>query len=114
MTSKPLGPNLPFPPTPSASKVGRTLAESEHHWRQEPRRIPEDAPHILILLTDDSGFSNLETFGGPVHSPTMSRLRERGIAYNAFHTTAMCSPTRASLLTGRNHERVGAGFIAEF
>ena len=52
------------------------------------------------FMTDDSGFSNLETFGGPVHSPTMTRLRERGIAYNRFHTTAMCSPTRASLLTG--------------
>ncbi len=114
MTVKPQGPNLPFPPTPSASKVGRTLQESEHRWRQEPRRIPKDAPHILILITDDSGFSNMETFGGPVHSPTMSRLLERGIAYNAFHTTAMCSPTRAALLTGRNHQRVGAGIIAEF
>jgi len=114
MTTTPLGPNLPFPPTPSASTAGRTLAESEHHWRQTPRRISEDAPHIVIFLTDDSGLSNLETFGGPVHSPTMSRLRERGIAYNRFHTTAMCSPTRASLLTGRNHHRVGAGIIAEF
>ena len=114
MPTKPQGPNLPFPPTPSASTVGRTLAESEHHWRQTPRRIPEDAPHIVIFMTDDSGFSNLETFGGPVHSPTMTRLRERGIAYNRFHTTAMCSPTRASLLTGRNHHRVGAGIIAEF
>jgi arylsulfatase A-like enzyme len=114
MTAKPTGPNLPFPPTPSASIVGRTLAESEHRWRQTPRHIPEDAPHIVILMTDDSGFSNLETFGGPVHSPTMSRLRERGIAYNRFHTTAMCSPTRAALLTGRNHHRVGAGIIAEF
>ena len=114
MPTKSQGPNLPFPPTPSASTVGRTLAESEHHWRQTPRRIPEDAPHIVIFMTDDSGFSNLETFGGPVHSPTMTRLRERGIAYNRFHTTAMCSPTRAALLTGRNHHRVGAGIIAEF
>ena len=114
MTSKPLGPNLPFPPIPSASTAGRTLQESEHHWRQTPRRIPEDAPHIVIFLTDDSGFSNLETFGGPVHSPTMTRLRGQGIAYNRFHTTAMCSPTRAALLTGRNHHRVGAGIIAEF
>ena len=114
MPSQPLGPNLPFPPTPSASTVGRTLQESEHHWRQTPRRITEDAPHIVIFMTDDSGFSNLETFGGPVHSPTMTRLREHGIAYNRFHTTAMCSPTRAALLTGRNHHRVGAGIIAEF
>ena len=114
MSNKPMGPNLPFPATPSASKVGRTLQESEHQWREEPRRIPEDAPHILVLITDDSGFSNMETFGGPVHSPTMSRVHERGIAYNAFHTTAMCSPTRAALLTGRNHHRVGSGIIAEF
>ena len=114
MSNQPLGPNLPFPPIPSASTVGRTLQESEHHWRQTPRRITEDAPHIVIFMTDDSGFSNLETFGGPVHSPTMTRLREHGIAYNRFHTTAMCSPTRAALLTGRNHHRVGAGIIAEF
>ena len=114
MTTQPLGPTLPFPPTPSASTVGRTLDESEHHWRRTPRRIPDDAPHIVIFLTDDSGFSNLETFGGPVHSPTMTRLHDRGVAYNRFHTTAMCSPTRASLLTGRNHHRVGAGIIAEF
>ena len=114
MSNQPLGPNLPFPPIPSASTVGRTLQESEHHWRQTPRRITEDAPHIVIFMTDDSGFSNLETFGGPVHSPTMTRLRKHGIAYNRFHTTAMCSPTRAALLTGRNHHRVGAGIIAEF
>ncbi len=114
MSVAPSGPNFPFPKTPTASKVGPTLAESEHHWRQEPRRILADAPNIIIFMTDDSGFSNLETFGGPVHSPTMTRLRASGVAYNRFHTTAMCSPTRAALLTGRNHHRVGAGIIAEF
>jgi arylsulfatase len=114
MTSRPRGPNLPFPATPSASKVGRSLQESEHHWRRAPHRLPEDAPHIVIFLTDDSGFSNLETFGGPVHAPTMTKLRGRGIAYNRFHTTAMCSPTRAALLPGRNRNRVGAGASAEF
>lgn len=114
MSREPRGPNLPFPATPSASTVGRTLQESQHQWREEPRRIPDDAPNIVIFITDDSGFSNMEAFGGPVRSPTMTRLRDTGITYNAFHTTAMCSPTRAALLTGRNHHRVGSGIIAEF
>ncbi len=65
-------------------------------------------------MTDDAGFSNPDTFGGPVHMPTMTRQAEDGVAYNRFHTTAMCSPTRAALLTGRNHNHVGAGQIAEF
>ena len=106
--------NLPFPKVKSASKAGITLAESEHHWRQEPNRLPEDAPNIVIFLTDDTGFGNASTFGGPVNTPTMSRLADEGIMYNTFHTTAICSPTRASLLTGRNHHRVGYGQIAEF
>ena len=105
---------LPFPQTPSASIAGRTLGESVHQWRHEPKRLPEDAPNIVIFMTDDAGFSNPDTFGGPVHTPTMTRLMENGIGYNRFHTTAMCSPTRAALLTGRNHHHVGAGQIAEF
>ena len=108
------GANLPFPKAPSASKVGITLQESEHHWRQEPNRLPEDAPNIVIFLTDDTGFGNPSTFGGPVNTPTLTRLAEEGIKYNAFHTVAICSPTRASLLTGRNHHRVGYGQISEF
>ncbi len=104
---------LPFPEPPSASVAGRTLQESTHHWRVVPRRLPEDAPNIVIFMTDDAGFSNPEVFGGPVHMPTMERLANQGIAYNAFHTTAMCSPTRAALLTGRNHHRVGYGQISE-
>jgi len=102
------GSSLPFPQTPSASVAGRTLAESDHHWRQDPKRLPEDAPNIVIFMSDDAGFSNPDTFGGPVHTPTLSKLAEGGIAYNRFHTTAMCSPTRAALLTGRNHTHVGA------
>lgn len=105
---------LPFPQTRSASTAGRTLAESRHRWRRDPQRLPENAPNIVIFMTDDSGFSNSECFGGPVHMPTMARLHEGGIAYNRFHTTAMCSPTRAALLTGRNHHHVGYGQIAEF
>ncbi len=104
---------LPFPDPPSASVAGRTLQESTHKWRTEPQRLPADAPNIVIFMTDDAGFSNPEVFGGPVHMPTMDKLAHEGIAYNAFHTTAMCSPTRAALLTGRNHHHVGYGTIAE-
>lgn len=106
--------NLPFPKTLSASKAGITLQDSEHHWRQEPNRLPKDAPNIVIIMTDDTGFGNPSTFGGPIQTPTLSRLADEGIKYTAFHTTAMCSPTRASLLTGRNHHHVGYGQISEF
>ena len=104
---------LPFPPTPSASLAGPTLQESKHQRRVEPDRLPADAPNILIVLLDDVGFGLADTYGGPIHTPTLSRIAGEGISYNAFHTTAICSPTRASLLTGRNHQRVGSGTIAE-
>jgi arylsulfatase len=83
-------------------------------WREQPRHLPEDAPNILIVMFDDAGFGQPDTFGGEIHTPTLTRLAEEGISYNRFHTTAMCSPTRAALMTGRNHHRVGAGIIAEF
>ena len=104
---------LPFPPTPSASLAGPTLQESKHQRRVEPDRLPADAPNILIVLLDDVGFGLADTYGGPIHTPTLSRIAGEGISYNAFHTTAICSPTRAALLTGRNHQRVGSGTIAE-
>ncbi len=106
--------NLPFKKAKSASKAGVTLADSEHHWRQEPNRLPKDAPNIVIFLTDDTGFGNTSTFGGPVNTPTFTRLADEGIKYTSFHTTAICSPTRASLITGRNHHHVGYGQISEF
>ena len=105
--------SLPFPPTPSASTAGRTMQESVYKQRVEPRRLPENAPNILIVLIDDAGPGLPTTFGGEVNTPTMDRIVGGGIAYNRFHTTAMCSPTRASLLTGRNHHRVACGQIAE-
>ena len=108
------GAALPFDPPPMGGTVGTTMQESVHKWREQPRHLPEDAPNILIVMLDDAGFGQPATFGGDIATPTLSRLFEKGIAYNAFHTTAMCSPTRASLLTGRNHHRVGAGQIAEF
>jgi arylsulfatase len=104
---------LPFPEPGSASTTGKTLKDSKHQWRQAENHLSEDAPNIVIFMTDDAGFANPSTFGGPVHTPTLDRLAASGISYNAFHTTAMCSPTRAALLTGRNHHRVGAGQIAE-
>ncbi len=109
----PGGDVLPFPPTPSASIPGRTLAESEYHRRDVPRRLRPDAPNILIVLIDDAGPGLPSTFGGEVATPTLDRVVADGVTYNRFHTTAMCSPTRASLLTGRNHHRVGNGQIAE-
>ena len=108
-----VGSVLPFPPTPSASVAAPTLQESKHQRRAEPNRLPEGAPNILIILLDDVGFGLPDTFGGDIHTPTLTRLAQEGISYSAFHTTAICSPTRAALLTGRNHQRVGSGTIAE-
>ena len=104
---------LPFPPTPSASVAAPRLQDSKHQRRVEKSRLPKDAPNILIILLDDVGFGLPDTYGGPIHTPTLSRIANQGISYNAFHTTSICSPTRASLLTGRNHQRVGSGTIAE-
>lgn len=105
---------LPFPDPSMGGKVGPTMQESVHKWREEPSRLPADAPNILIVMFDDAGFGQPDTFGGEIHTPTLTRLAEEGISYNRFHTTAQSSPTRAALLTGRNQHRVGAGIIAEF
>lgn len=104
---------LPFPPVPSASLTNETLADSKHIRRAQPANLPKDAPNILIVLMDDVGFGTPATFGGGIQTPTLSRVYNEGIAYNEFHTTAICSPTRAALLTGRNHTRIGNGTIAE-
>ncbi|WP_205850437.1 arylsulfatase [Mycolicibacterium sp. CR10] len=104
---------LPFPPTPSASTAGFTLAESTHQRRTDVRRLPADAPNILIVLLDDVGFGLSDVVGGEVNTPAFRRVAEEGLSYNTFHTTSICSPTRAALLTGRNHHRVHSGTIAE-
>jgi arylsulfatase A-like enzyme len=105
--------SFPSPPTPSASKAGRTMQESTYSQRVPERHLPKDAPNILIVLIDDAGPGLPSTFGGEVTTNALSRVLGEGIGYNRFHTTAMCSPTRASLLTGRNHHRIGNGQIAE-
>ena len=105
---------LPFPPTPSASEAGLTMQTSTYQKREVPQRLKEDAPNILIVLIDDAGPATPDTYGGEIHTPNLSRVADMGISYNRFHSTAMCSPTRASILTGRNHTVVGNGQIAEF
>jgi arylsulfatase len=79
----------------------------------EPLRPPEGAPNVLVILLDDVGFGASSTFGGPCATPTAERLAGNGLKYNRFHTTALCSPTRQALLTGRNHHSVGMGGITE-
>jgi arylsulfatase len=76
-------------------------------------RAPAQAPNVLIVLIDDMGFGQSSAFGGPIHMPTVERLANNGLRYNAFHTTALCSPTRAALLSGRNHHMNNFGSIAE-
>ncbi|MGH8941022.1 MAG: arylsulfatase, partial [Actinomycetes bacterium] len=79
----------------------------------EQLRPPAGAPNVLVVLIDDCGFGASSTFGGPIHTPTFDRLAAGGLRYNRFHTTALCSPTRQALLTGRNHHSVGMGGITE-
>jgi arylsulfatase A-like enzyme len=104
---------LPFPPKPSGSTAGPTMQDSVYSPKPAESHLAKDAPNILIVLIDDAGPGLPSTLGGEVRTPTMDRLYGQGIAFNRFHTTAMCSPTRASLLCGRNSHRVGAGQIAE-
>ena len=105
---------LPFPPVPSASEAGVTMQDSKHRWRDESRlKVAADSPNILVILIDDAGAALPDTYGGLVHTPNLTRVAKAGISYNRFHSTAMCSPTRASLLTGRNHTRIANGQISE-
>ena len=78
-----------------------------------PLRPPDGAPNVVIILIDDMGFGATSVFGGPINMPTLERVAAEGLAYNRFHTTALCSPTRQALLTGRNHHSVGMGSITE-
>ncbi|HZM77031.1 MAG TPA: arylsulfatase, partial [Candidatus Limnocylindrales bacterium] len=79
----------------------------------KPLRPPEGAPNVLVLLLDDVGFGASHTFGGPANTPALDHLAENGLRYTRFHTTSLCAPTRAALLSGRNHHTVGMGVIGE-
>ena len=88
---------------------------ADREWKSYPKQAaaPKGAPNVLLILSDDVGFGAASTFGGPVPTPAFDALAAAGLKYNQFYTTAMCSPTRASLLTGRNHHAVASGSIAD-
>src|SRR3981081_273999 len=83
-------------------------------WWPPPSNAPAGAPNILVVLFDDVGFSDFGCYGSPIRTPTIDRLAAQGLRYTGFHTTAMCSTTRAALLTGRNHHSVGVRCHADF
>jgi arylsulfatase A-like enzyme len=93
--------------------IGRTYRESTPWWPQLAT-APEGAPNVVFVVLDDVGFAHLGCYGSNIETPNMDRLAAGGLRYTNFHTTAMCSPTRASLLTGRNHHAVGVGTVAEY
>ena len=103
---------LPRPEPPFKGKIARTAKDSMPDF---PKGIeaPKGAPNVLLILTDDVGFGASSVFGGPIQTPNFQRLADSGLRYNMFHTTALCSPTRAALITGRNHHSVASGVITE-
>jgi arylsulfatase A-like enzyme len=113
--SEPDRTKLPIRRPPFGGVANRTLHGSVPGWdligHVEP---PPGAPNVLLVLIDDAGFGNPATFGGPIATPNYTRIAESGLKYNRFHVTALCSPTRAALLTGRNSHSVGVGSVGEF
>jgi arylsulfatase A-like enzyme len=106
------GKQLPAPPAQFEGKIERTTEGSEPYW--PPRIKPRaNAPNVLLIMTDDSGYGVPSTFGGVIPTPALDRIANEGLRYTNFHSTALCSPTRAALITGRNHHSVGYGVIAE-
>ena len=107
--------SLPIRRKPFDGVVNRTLDGSQPDWNLIGHPTPPDgAPNVLLVLIDDAGFGNPSTFGGPIQTPNYTRVAENGVRYNRFHVTALCSPTRAALLTGRNNHAVGFGSVGEF
>src|SRR6478672_11500147 len=106
------GKQLP-PPDPTFGGVIKDGALQSKAW-WPPRVVPpKQAPNILLIMTDDAGFGVPGTFGGVIPTPTMDRLAKNGLRYNNIHSTALCSPTRAALITGRNHHSADFGVISE-
>src|SRR5215813_6210488 len=105
--------SLPRPDFHFKGQVGRTYQDSDPATFPQIVRPPKGAPNIVLILLDDVGFGQFSIFGGGVASPNMEKLAAQGLRYNRFHTTALCSPTRAALLTGRDHHVAGTGVITE-
>jgi arylsulfatase len=105
---------LPIPDQPRTGLVTYDAKDPETKYPKiTPLLPPKGAPNVLVVLIDDAGFGSSSAFGGPCHTPTAELLASEGLKYNRFHTTALCSPTRQALLTGRNHHTVGMGGITE-
>lgn len=100
-------------PDAFAGRIGHTAAQSTPWWPTPPSP-PSGAPNVLVIVLDDTGFAQLGCFGAPIETPNIDRLASRGLRYSNFHVTPLCSPTRASLLTGRNNHAVGMGCLADF
>lgn len=96
----------------AAQEPGFAAGDTSPHW-QRPVQAPAGAPNVLLIMLDDVGFSDTATFGGPAKTPVLDQLAREGLRYNRFHATALCSPSRAALLTGRNAHRVGQGTVGE-
>jgi arylsulfatase A-like enzyme len=106
------GKQLPAPPPPFGGVIKEKASESTPWW--PPRVVPpKGAPNVLLIMTDDQGFGAPSTFGGVIPTPSMDRIAAQGLRYTNFHSTSLCSPTRAALITGRNHHSVGFGVVGE-
>jgi len=106
------GKQIPAPPMPFGGVIKESALDSKPWW---PPRIvpPKGAPNILLIMTDDQGYGISSAFGGVIPTPALDRIAKAGLRYIQFHSTALCSPTRAALITGRNHHSVGSGVIGE-
>lgn len=105
--------SLPRPDFKFPGKVGKTFKDSDPPQFPQPVQAPKGAPNVVLILLDDTGFGQYGTFGGGIPSPTLDKLAAEGLRFNRFHTTALCSPTRAALITGRNHHSATFGCITE-
>ena len=105
---------LPIPDRPRTGLITYDAKDPDTKYPKiTPLRPPEGAPNVLIILIDDAGFGSTSAFGGPCYTPSAEKLAAGGLKYDRFHTTALCSPTRQALLTGRNHHTVGMGGVTE-